>query len=87
MEVHPGDPVFHTQSYSQLFTECLTPQQCGFEPGESFVDSLLADIQPGNPLSVQVCDAKTLDVMSAAYRAEDLCFWVPGLTSTISAIV
>ncbi|KAL5022544.1 hypothetical protein ScPMuIL_001699 [Solemya velum] len=57
MEVHPGDPVFHTQSYSQLFTECLTPQQCGFEPGESFVDSLLADIQPADYDIILTSDA------------------------------
>lgn len=53
LEVHPGDEVFHSQNFRQLFTESLTPQQCGFQPGESYVDSLLADIQPGNKIQVR----------------------------------
>lgn len=45
---HPGETIFCSSRYQQLFTPSITPSMCGFSPGESYIDKFLSSVQPRN---------------------------------------
>ncbi|KAJ8317440.1 hypothetical protein KUTeg_005344 [Tegillarca granosa] len=50
-DVHRGEEIFATQRYKQMFTETLRPQDCGFVPGSTYIDTYLATVLPGDYMS------------------------------------
>lgn len=45
---HPGETIFSSSHYQQLFTPSITPTMCGFSPGDSYIDKFLSSVQPRN---------------------------------------
>ena len=47
---HPGETIFHSDLHQHLFDSSVSPAQCGFSPGNSYIDTYLHSLQPGDVL-------------------------------------
>ncbi|KAK6185392.1 hypothetical protein SNE40_007637 [Patella caerulea] len=73
--VHPGEQVFNSRLFLQLFTKSLSPTQCGFIKGDSMIDQHLSNLQPD-----LLCDFLTSGILTMCFHKiscpEVICKWL-----------